>query len=320
MPKRRILGCSFPVMVGIIVVFLGLGVISILGGALGSSFFGDIGLPGWITVDPPQVHLPADEIFNIFGFPITNTVITAWISIVVLVAVAYAVSRRIKLIPSRLQSLVEYALEWMLNFCVDVAGEKNGRRFFPIITTIFLFVLMNAWLSLVPGFASIYVTGAEGEHVHLLRGANTDINLTLALAIVSFVFVETLGITSHGGLRYFKKFINVGRFFRSIGQMFRGKLRSGLIGMFNGVIDIYVGLLEGLSEFVRIISFTFRLFGNMIGGEILILMMLFLAPWLLAIPFYGLEMLVGFVQALIFGGLTLVFAAVAVAPHEEEAH
>lgn len=320
MPRRGCLGCSFPVLIVILVVFLGLGVISLLGGALGSSLFGDIGLPAWIKVDAPHVQLPAEEIFHILGFPITNTVITAWLSIIVLVVIAYAVSRRIKLIPSRLQSFVEYALEWMLNLCVDVAGEKNGRRFFPIITTIFLFVIMNSWLSLVPGFASIYVTVADGEHVHLLRGANTDINLTLALALVSFVFVEVYGITSHGGLRYFKKFVNVGRFFRSIGMLLRGKLRDGLIGLFNGFIDIYVGLLEGLSEFVRIISFTFRLFGNMIGGEILILMMLFLAPWLLAIPFYGLELLVGFVQALIFGGLTLVFATVAVAPHEEEAH
>ncbi|TET26150.1 MAG: F0F1 ATP synthase subunit A, partial [Dehalococcoidia bacterium] len=89
--------------------------------------------------------------------------------------------------------------------------------------------------------------------------------------------------------------------------------------LFSGAIDIFVGLLELLSELVRIISFTFRLFGNMTAGEILLLIVAFLVPWVLALPFYGLELLVGFVQALIFGGLTLVFATIAVTPHTAEA-
>ena len=317
MPKRGCLGCSFPVLIGIFVVFLVLMVISLLSGALGSSFFGDLGLPSWLTVPKPHLQLPAEVVFHLFGFPITNTILATWLSIIVLVGIAYAVTHRIRLIPSRLQSLLEFAIEWMLNLCKDVAGEKNGRRFFPIVTTIFLFVLMNAWLSLLPGFGSIFVTGAEGEPVHLLRGANTDINMPLALALISFVVVEYLGIRSLG-FHYFGKFLRMGQFFRGIGQLFRGKLRAGFVGLFNGAIDIFVGMLEALSEFVRIISFTFRLFGNMTGGEILILMMLFLAPWVLAIPFYGLELLIGFVQALIFGGLTLVFATIAVTPHEGE--
>ena len=317
MPKKGCLGCSFPVVIGVLVVLLALTVISLLSGALGSSFFGDLGLPNWLTVPKPLIQLPAETVFHLFGFPITNSIITAWLSIIVLVILAWAVTHRIKLIPSRLQSLLEFAIEWMLNLCVDVAGEKNGRRFFPIVTTIFLFVIMNAWLSLLPGFGSIVITGAEGEPVHLLRGANTDINMPLALALISFVFVEYLGIRSLG-FHYFGKFLRIGKFFRGIGQLFRGKLRAGFVGLFTGAIDIFVGMLEALSEIVRIVSFTFRLFGNMTGGEILILMMLFLAPWVLALPFYGLELLVGLVQAIVFGGLTLVFATVAVTPHEEE--
>ena len=141
--------------------------------------------------------------------------------------------------------------------------------------------------------------------------------MSLALALISFVFVEYLGISSVGGFRYMKKFFNFGRFIKSQGLIFKGKLKAGMIETFWGAIDIFVGALEGLSELVRVLSFTFRLFGNMTGGEILILMMLFLAPWLLAIPFYGLELLVGVVQAIIFGGLTLVFATNAVASHED---
>lgn len=318
MAKRGMLGLSLPVLVGILVVVLALTVIGLLGGALGSSFFPNLHLPDWLAVSKPHVQLPAEGIFHIFGFTVTNTIITSWLSIIVIVGIAYAVTHRIKLIPSRLQSLLEFAIEWMLNFCADVAGEKNGRRFFPIVTTIFLFVLFNAWLSLMPGFGSILVPGVEGEPVPLLRGANTDINLPLALALISFIFVEYHGVRALGGLHYIKKFVNVGQFFRGVGLLVRGRLKAGFSGLFTGAIDIFVGILETLSELIRIVSFTFRLFGNMTGGEILILMMMFLVPWVLALPFYGLELLVGLVQAIVFAGLTLVFATVAITPHGGE--
>lgn len=316
MPKRG--RFSFPVLVGISVLILALGVISLLSGALGKSLLGDIGLPGWLSVPQPQPALPADVVFHLLGFPITNSIITAWLSIIILVGIFYAATRRVKLVPTRLQIMLESALGWLLNLCQEVAGEQNGRRFFPVVATIFLFVITNAWLSLLPGFGSILITNAEGETVHLLRGANTDINLPLALALISFIFVEYWGIRSLGGRRYLRKFVNVGQFFRSMGQLVRGRLRAGLSGMFTGVIDIFVGMLEALSELVRIISFTFRLFGNMTAGEILLLIVAFLVPWVLVLPFYGLELLVGFVQALIFSGLTLVFATIAVTHHEAE--
>ena len=316
MPKRG--RFSFPVLVGISVLILALGVISLLSGALGKSLLGDIGLPGWLSVPQPHPELPAGVVFHLLGFPITNSIITAWLSIIVLVGISYAVTRRLRLIPSRLQSILEAAVGWLLNLCQEVAGKENGRRFFPVVATIFLFVITNAWLSLLPGFGSILITNGEGETVHLLRGANTDINLPLALALISFIFVEYWGIRSLGGRRYLRKFVNVGQFFRSMGQLVRGRLRAGLSGMFTGVIDIFVGMLEALSELVRIISFTFRLFGNMTAGEILLLIVAFLVPWVLVLPFYGLELLVGFVQALIFSGLTLVFATIAVTHHEAE--
>ncbi|HEY91805.1 MAG TPA: F0F1 ATP synthase subunit A [Dehalococcoidia bacterium] len=320
MSKKGCLGCSFPVLITIVVVVLAVLVISFLSGAIGKALVGDIGLPELFTVQSPHVQLPAEVIFHIGGFAVTNTIIASWITVIVLLVLVYAITHRIKLIPTRLQSLLEFALEWLLNLCTDVAGEKNGRRFFPVITTIFLFILMNSWISLVPGFGSITRAVTEHGETHILpvlRGANTDINFTLALALISFVFVEYLGI-SNGGLRYFTKFINVRRFGHGVGQLLRGKVKSGFGDIFMGGIDMFVGVLEGIGEMVRIISFTFRLFGNMLGGEILILMMIFLMPWLLAIPFYGLELLVGMVQALIFGGLTLVFAVMAIMSHEQE--
>ena len=318
MPKRRILGCSFPILIGILLIFLVLFLIGFVGGALGKSMFGDLGLPGWLSVPRPQPELPAAEVFRLFGFPITNSIIGAWITIIFLVGFSYAVTRRMKVVPGRLQSAFEYLLGWLYDFCQRVAGEENGRRFFPVVATIFLFVAFNAWLSLIPGFGSIEIVNSEGHHVHLLRGANTDINMPLALALVSFVFVEYFGLRTLG-IRYLGKFINVGSFFRSVGQIFSGKLKAGLSGLITGFIDIFVGILETLSELIRIVSFTFRLFGNMTAGEILLLIAAFLIPWLFALPFYGLELLVGFVQALIFAGLTLVFLTLAVAHHGEQA-
>jgi F-type H+-transporting ATPase subunit a len=143
--------------------------------------------------------------------------------------------------------------------------------------------------------------------------------MPLALALVSFVFVEFFGLRTLGR-RYMVKFINVGRFLKSIRQIARGKIGAGLNDMFIGVIEIFIGFLELLSEFIRIISLTFRLFGNMTAGEILILVTVFLVPWLFVIPFYGLELLIGFIQALIFGGLTLIFLTLAVTPHEVGEH
>ncbi len=320
MLKRGCLGFSFPVIVGLIVVFLALFAIGFIAGPIGSSMLGGLGLPSWLSVPRPDPRLPAEVVFHIFGFPIANSVIAAWITIIVLVGMSYAATRKVKLIPSRLQSFWESVLGWLYDFCKEVAGEKNGRRFFPVVTTIFLFVITNAWLGLFPGFGSIYVTGHEGEHIHLLRPANTDINMPLAIALMSFIFVEYFGIRSLGGRRYISKFINVGAFFRGARQLFSGRLKAGLGSMFTGVIDIFVGMLEILSEFIRIVSFTFRLFGNMTAGEILLLIVMFLVPFVVALPFYGLELLVGFVQALIFGGLTLVFLTLAVTHHGAEGH
>ena len=314
MPRKGCLGCSFPVLVLLILVLLALFIVGFLSGPLGKSMFGDLGLP-FGTVQP-EPKLPAETVFHLFGFPIANSVIGAWITIIFLVVFSYVVTRRMKMVPGRLQGVFESLLGWLYNFCKNVAGEEKGRLFFPVVATIFLFVAFNAWLSLIPGFGSIEIINPEGHHVHLLRGANTDVNMPLALALASFIFVELFGLRTLG-IRYLTKFFNAGPFFKSLGQILRGKVRDGFSGMITGFIHIFVGILEALSEMVRIVSFTFRLFGNMTAGEILLLIAIFLVPWLFALPFYGLELLVGFVQALIFGGLTLVFLTLATAHHGE---
>jgi len=190
------------------------------------------------------------------------------------------------------------------------------------VATIFLFVGFNAWLGLLPGYGSILIHTTAGD-VHLLRPANTDLNTPLAIAIVAVVAVQLTGLTAIGP-RYIAKFVNVGgmaRVFRGMGQVFTGKVLDGISTVLTGVVETFIGFLEFLSEFViRLISFTFRLFGNMTAGEVLLVVALFLIPMVFALPFYVLELLVGFLQAIIFGGLTLIFLNLAVTSHEEEEH
>jgi F-type H+-transporting ATPase subunit a len=318
--KKGCLGCALPVAISLIIIVVALSVFGFLGGAIGQKIFPNLNLPSWLSVPKPTIQLPAEAIFHLGPLPVTNTIITSWLTIVVLLIITFTVTRKPRLIPSRIQSLLEFALEWVYNLCKDVAGEKNGRKFFPIVTTIFLFVLFNAWMNLIPGFGSIMVY-KDDVAFPLLRGANTDINTALALALISLVFVTYYGF-KNGKLGFVKQYVNVGRFCRAWGKLFKGKLKSGFGDLFFGGLDIFVGILELLSYFIRVVSFTFRLFGNMTGGEILVLMFLYLFTWVAfgAVQFiYGFELLIGAVQALVFAGLTLVFATMASTSHEGEA-
>jgi F-type H+-transporting ATPase subunit a len=314
--KRGCLGCSFPVLIIIAIVALGIVVVAFLAGPLGKSIVGDVGLPSWLSVPSPEPHHPAPVLFHVFGLPITNTIIAGWITVVFLAVASWLITRRMKFIPGRLQAAFEFILGWIFDFCASVAGEKNGRRFFPVVCTIFLFVAFNAWLSLIPGFGSIQIH-IQGNEYELLRGSNTDLNTPLAIALISFVFVAYFGLKTIG-LAWIRQYLNFGPFFRSVGHIFKGKFNP--MNIFSGLIAMFVGLLELLSLFIRIISFTFRLFGNMTAGEILIMVAAFLLPMAIGWMVYGLELFIGFIQALVFSGLTLAFASMAVTSHEEESH
>ena len=317
----------------------------------------------------PHIAIKPETLTSIGPFDLTNTVLTSWIVVLTIIVTVYFGTRRRDLVPRGFQNVFEAAIEAFYGLVVSVAGEKNGRRFFPVVATIFFFVLASNWLSLLPVFNSIglvkeqehgfvmektevgslsvgYVslsspsdlrlTGGGsideddpdaaaqyekakedgklvGELLPLLRGPNTDINTPLALAIVSAIAVESWGIASLG-LGYGKKFFNFGPFLRGL---FRLKVGE----MLQGMLDAFVGIIELVSELARLVSFTFRLFGNMFAGEVVILIFTFLTPLVVGVVFYGLELFIGVVQAFIFALLTLVFGALAVAEHAgHEAH
>ena len=233
-------------------------------------------------------------------FTVTNTLLSAWFATLVLILFFLLGARQKSLVPGRFQGLVEILVEGAYSSCSGVLGPEMARKAFPVVATIFFFVLFNAWLALLPFYQFLGFVQDGEIKAHLLRSAGTDLNMPLALALISFAFVEYWGFRVHGA-GYLKKFFALGNLFR---------LRP------SGLIDAFVGFLELISELVRVVSFTFRLFGNMTAGEILVVMVTFLVPFVATQFVFGLELLVGLIQSIIFAGLTLVFLSVAVR-HEE---
>ena len=266
------------------------------------------------SLDERERELVEEGPYKGNNFIITNALLSSWLASILLVGVFALGARRAKLVPGRFQNFCEIVIEGLLRFVEGVVGQARGRLLFPVIATIFLFVVINAWIGLLPIYPSLGFKNEGIVEIHLLRPAGTDINMPLALALVSFVFVEFLGLRMLG-IGYLGKFIRVRSLMRGLSALFRFKL----LDAFQGLLDFFfVGPLEAFSEFVRLISFTFRLFGNMTAGEILVLVSAFLVPFVATVGVYGLELLVGFIQGLIFAGLTLVFAAIAMTAHEHE--
>ena len=236
-----------------------------------------------------HVVLAPEKLGTLWGLPITNTLLTSWIVVVVLIVLALLIGSRVKLIPGKFQTL----LEWVFGFAYDYIAEtlesrEMARRFFPLLTTIFLFIFTANLLEFTPGIGSFGLFH-HGEFLPLLRSVNTDLNVTLMLAILSFLVIEITGIVTIGVVKYGSKFLN-----------------------FHSFIGFFVGIIELFSEIARIISFSFRLFGNVFAGEVLILVIVHFLPYGAPVPVMVFEVFVGFVQAAIFAVLTLFFIKIAI--------
>jgi F-type H+-transporting ATPase subunit a len=296
-----------------VLVLFGVGLVF---GPLGSSFLG-MKPPAIFQVPRPTVELPSEPVAHIGHFAVTNTLFASWLTMIVLVGLSILLTRKMKLIPGKRQAMAETIVEGLLNFAESVAGKKHARMLFPGVATIFIYVITNAYLALFPFFGSIGVIEHDGKFAPLFRAANTDVNVPLSIAIMSFVFVESWGMRALGVSHYIGEFVNVRQMVQGLKELFTGKIGQAVMNIAFGFINLFVGVLEIFSHLIRMLSFTFRLFGNMTAGEILILVSCFLIPLVFTIPFYGLELLIGLIQALIFSGLTLVFGTIAVSPHEE---
>lgn len=289
----------------------------------------------WPEVPPPHVALSGQPILEHGPQWLTNTVVAVVIVDLIIIILALAATTRMKLVPGGWQNFVELVIEYIYGLAEQVAG-KAARTYFPWVMTIFIFVIVSNWSGLIPGVGSIGVfhgtEGATEEHafnadaqlamadgslilaapqqqdeataeeghgefVPLYRAPSADLNVTFALALTTMFMVQVWGVRALGA-GYFKKFF---------------AWRGPNIGM--KLIGAFVGILELISEFARILAFGFRLFGNIFAGEIVLATMAFLAAFLIPLPFYLLEVFVGFVQALVFTMLALVFFSMSTMGH-----
>lgn len=273
-----------------------------------------------------------DTLFTIFGLPFTNTMLSVFLVDLIIIFLAIAIRKRNSLIPSNLQSAVESVFDFISGLMDGLIPKKYTKKIFPWLMTFFVFIILNNWIGLLPGMETIYIkedyshenvvvenlkedkqSEEEGysdklstktsdqssgnkdnseENTHelaLFKGANADPNVTIALAVVSFLFIHFSVFILRGGKNWLYHFFHV-----------KGQ-KIGLVAVF-----AIIGLLEIVLEPLKYISLGLRLFGNILAGEILVTYMNGLAPFV-ALPFMLLEILVGFLQALIFVGLTVAF-------------
>ena len=329
----------------------------------------------------PVIMVPGEKLSENFlglDFTLTNTIVGTLLADILVLAFAFGATRNLKEIPGRLQGLFEVITDALYSLAKATAGP-NARKIFPLMATIFLFLLFANWLELVPGVDSIGVmhcaeqdfNGYEKNGVFLnvtepldpgtkateadyhachyghgdddaagepadaaaaagdgddaaahteprddlyvvtpfVRAAATDLNLTLGLGLIAFVAIQYFGTRALGAGGYFSKFINI----PALNKVDKEPM---------GVMDFLVGLLEIISEFAKIISFGFRLFGNIFAGQIVLFVTAFLVAWVLPSIFYGLELFVGFIQAFVFAMLFMVFSAIAMQGHghDDEHH
>lgn len=242
-----------------------------------------------------NISLAPDILFTIGGFPITNTMIWMTVVTLFLICVSLLITSRMKMVPSGLQNFVEMFVSGGYDFVQSIAGtEKKTKKVFPLVFTMFVFVLMANLAVYIPGQSAVSIYNGEGM-VPLFRAVMSDYGLVLTMTIVAIIIIQIVSIATVGPFKYLGKFIN---------------LKSPL--------KFFLGLMELIGEVAKIVSLSFRLFGNIFAGEVLTAVMLFLAPFIVPLPFMFLGLLTAVVQAFVFSVLTLIFINMASEISEED--
>jgi F-type H+-transporting ATPase subunit a len=242
-----------------------------------------------------MISLAPETLFHLGPVPITNTVIDMLLIDAILIAGVVYLKKNMKVIPGKFQNGVEMIMELIYNLTESVATDR-AKKIFPYFMTFLLFIIISNWTGLLP----IITTMGIMEHGHLVgplvRSASTDLNMTLGLALVSIVATHSMSIRTLGIKEYISRYLSFNPF------------------------NLFIGLLELISEFTKIISFSFRLFGNIFVGEVMLASLSALTVFLLPIPLLMYELAVGIIQAVIFGMLTMAFMAMLTTPHNAEKH
>lgn len=267
-----------------------------------------------------------ETFFRIGEFPITNTIINTILVDGFLLLLAFFVFKKISLVPGRFQIVMEYMVGGLYNFTQSIAGER-AKQIFPFFMTFFLFILISNWSGLIPGINTFGIAEHHAGKTHiipLIRAATSDLNTTLALAVVSLSATHFMSFRALGLTEYLSRFIP---FFPFLLSVVKGKPhfaidKSGpinfVMSFFSPIVLVLVGVLELISEFVKVISLSFRLFGNIYAGEVVLETISGIFAFIFPLPFLLLEVVVGLVQALVFSMLTMAFMVILTTPHHEE--
>lgn len=240
-----------------------------------------------------MVSFAAEPIVRLGFFNVTNAFLGTLLVDTFIIGLIIAFNKKISLIPGVLQNVLEMIIQVFYELTKTVAG-KNASRIFPFFMSFFIFILVANWSGLIPGITAV---GIYEDHklVPFLRAATSDFNVTLALALVSAIATHIMSINTIGIKEYINRFISL------------------------NPIYLFVGFLEIVSEITKIVSLSFRLFGNIFAGEIVLVTVSTIFAFLFPLPFLMLEVIVGLIQALVFGMLTMAFMAILSTPHHQEA-
>jgi F-type H+-transporting ATPase subunit a len=307
-PKKRAHGIPFRFLIPAILALDVLAVVLVppfpKGGQAGQACgFPECFITSPIEFPPPAIVFdlspstaPETAPMVYFHPSISSTILTMWILMAFILVLAFVTTRRMKMTPSRLQNTVEWAYEFGSDFAVGIGGPA-ARRYFPIFGAFFIFILFSNWSGLVPPIGKI----------EQLRAPTSDVNVTIGLALTSFVLFQGEGFRRLGVRGYLGKFFPVAEFRHGIG--------AGLLAMYVGVIELFL-------EFVKPVTLSMRLFGNIYGGEVALTVITALTLAIVPVALIGLEALLNLIQALIFSALTLMFILIAIEGHgsEEQEH
>ncbi len=262
-----------------------------------------------------EVTVAAEPLFSVGSFSVTNSLLTSWVVIGILFLFTFTLKFRLRKIPGKVQLIWEMLYEGALDLANQVTGnEEVSKKALPIALTAFTFILLSNWFGILPGIGSIgMIVSEHGKEVFVpyFRGGTADINTTLALSLISVIGANLFGVISIGFWKSFNKFINL----KALSEMVT-KVKKDPTVLIVAPITFFVGLIEIIGEIAKVASLSFRLFGNVFAGEVLLASMASIAAYFVPIPFLFLEILVGFIQALIFAVLTLVYFTIASMDHD----
>ena len=263
-----------------------------------------------------EITLFAEPVFHYGSFSITNALLTSWIVVALIIILSLILRSKLRVIPGKLQNVFELVIDEGLKLCDQVTNNRNlSIKIFPIAISVFFFILINNWFGILPlGGFGLLEQGKEGlAFIPFVRGGTADINTTVALAVMAVLGANIFGVFSIGLWKTFNKYVNL----KVLGGIFT-KIRHEPTIIIVAPITFFVGLIEIVGEFAKVASLSFRLFGNIFAGEVLLVSMAALVAYIIPIPFLFLELLVGVIQALIFSILLVVYFTIGASDHDED--